>query len=55
MQAATIAKRPRKQAISGRFWAGHTYRGRIKDDHKIDCAAGSGGFLVETNKTIEMR
>ena len=36
MQAATIAKKPRKQAISGRFWAGRTYRGRIKDDHKID-------------------
>ena len=36
MQAATIAKKPRKQAISGRFWAGRTYKGRIKDDHKID-------------------
>ena len=48
MQAATIAKRPRKQAISGRFWAGHTYRGRIKDDHKIDPACGSGNFLTET-------
>ena len=38
MQAAMIAEKPRKQAISGRFWAGRTYRGRIKDDHKIDCA-----------------
>ena len=40
MQAATIAKKPRKQAISGRFRAGRTYRGRIKDDHKIDVALG---------------
>ena len=24
--------------ISGRFWAGSTYRGRSKDDHKIDPA-----------------
>ena len=55
MQAAVKTKKPRKQAVSGRFWATRTYRGRIKDDHKIDCAAGSGGFLVETNKTIEMR
>lgn len=36
MQTATIAEKPRKQAISGRFWAGRTYRGRIKDDHKIE-------------------
>lgn len=45
MQKATIAEKPRKQAISGRFWAGRTYRERIKDDHKIDCAFGTGGFL----------
>ena len=32
MQTATIAEKPRKQAISGRFWAMRTYRGRIKDD-----------------------
>ena len=42
MQAAMKAKKPRKQAISGRFWAGRTYRGRIKDDHKIDPAVGNG-------------
>ena len=36
MHMATIAEKPRKQAISGRFWAGRTYRGRIKDDHKIE-------------------
>ena len=36
MQTATIAKKPRKQAVSCRFWAGRTYRGRIKDDHKIE-------------------
>ena len=52
MQTAMIAKKPRKQAISGRFWAGRTYRGRIKDDHKIDYAAGSGGFLVHTKPDI---
>lgn len=46
MQAATTAKKPRKQAISGRFWAGRTYRGRIKDDHKIDPCMGSGHILV---------
>ena len=48
MQQAMIAQKPRKQAISGRFWAGRTYRGRIKDDHKIDPAAGSGNFLTES-------
>ncbi len=36
MQTAVKAKKPRKQALSGRFWATRTYRGRIKDDHKID-------------------
>ena len=36
MQVAMIAEKPREQAISGRFRAGRTYRGRIKDDHKID-------------------
>ncbi len=46
MQTATIAEKPRKQAISGRFWAGRTYRGRFKDDHKIDYAYGSGGLLT---------
>ena len=42
MQTVVKAKKPRNQAISGRFWAGHTYRGRIKDDHKIDPVCGSG-------------
>ncbi len=45
MQTATIAKKPRKQAISGRFWAGHTYRGRIKDDHKIDIVVVFDGHI----------
>ena len=36
MQAAAKTKKPRKQAVSGRFWAKRTYRGRIKDDHKIE-------------------
>ena len=41
MQAAVKTKKPRKQAVSGRFWAMRTYRGRIKDDHKIDVAFGT--------------
>ena len=48
MQTAVKTKKPRKQAVSGRFWAMRTYRGRIKDDHKIDPACGSGNFLTET-------
>lgn len=36
MQTAVKTKKPRKQAVSGRFWAGRTYRERIKDDHKIE-------------------
>ena len=47
MQTVMIAEKPRKQAISGRFWAGRTYWGRIKDDHKIDPACGTGGFLIQ--------
>ena len=43
MQIAVKTKKPRKQAVSGRFWAERTYRGRIKDDHKID---GRGGNAV---------
>ena len=46
MQTAVKTKKPRKQAVSGRFWAMRTYRGRIKDDHKIDPAMGSAGFLI---------
>ena len=46
MQATMIAKKPRNQAVSGRFWTGSTYRGRIKDDHKIDPAAGTGTLLM---------
>lgn len=44
MQTATTAKKPRKQAISGRFRAGRTYRGRIKDDHKIERLLHVEGF-----------
>ena len=47
MQIAVKTKKPRKQAVSGRFWAERTYRGRIKDDHKIDPACGSGGMFVQ--------
>lgn len=46
MQTAVKTKKPRKQAVSGRFWAMRTYRGRIKDDHKIDPCCGTAGFLV---------
>ena len=55
MQAATTAKKPRKQAISGRFWAGRTYRGRIKDDHKIDPACGSGSLLLKSAKILGLK
>ena len=46
IQTAVKTKKPRKQAVSGRFWATRTYRGRIKDDHKIDPCCGSGGFFL---------
>ena len=46
MQTATVAEKPRKQAISGRFWAGRTYRGRIKDDHKIESKTR---YLIQFN------
>ena len=36
MQTAVTAKKPGNTAFSGHFRAGRTYRGRIKDDHKID-------------------
>ena len=36
MQTAVTAKKPRNTGFSGQFRAGRTYRGRIKDDHKID-------------------
>ena len=52
MQTAVKTKKPRKQAISGRFWAGRTYRGRIKDDHKIDPACGSGSLLLKTVQVL---
>lgn len=52
MQTAVKTKKPRKQAVSGRFWAMRTYRGRIKDDHKIDPACGSGNFLAESYQCL---
>ena len=52
MQTAVKAKKPRKQAVSGRFWAGRTYRGRIKDDHKIDPTCGSGSLLLKYAKIL---
>ena len=45
MQNVVKTKKPRKQAVSDRFWAKRTYKGRIKDDHKIDPDAGSVCFL----------
>lgn len=53
MQTAMKAKRPRNQTASGRFWAGGTYRGRIKDDQKIDPCCGSGGMFVQSAKFIQ--
>ena len=47
MKRAIKAEKPRKQAISGRFWVARTYRGRIKDDHKIDPAFGSGVMFMQ--------
>ena len=55
MQAAINARKPRNQAISGHFRAGRTYRGRIKDDHKIDCAVDGGGFLMPTVELLGSR
>ena len=52
MQTAVKAKKPRNQAVLGRFWATRTYRGRIKDDHKIDYACGAGHFLTEAIEAI---
>ena len=53
MQTAVKTKKPRKQAVSGRFWAMRTYRGRIKDDHKIDPACGTSGFLVAVSDYLK--
>ena len=53
MQTAVKAKKPRNQAVSGRLWAKRTYRGRIKDDHKIDFACGTGGFLTSWLRELE--
>ena len=36
MQTAVTAKKPGNTAFSGLSRAGRTYRGRIKDDHKIE-------------------
>lgn len=52
MQTAMKAKKPRNQAVSGRFWAGRTYRGRIKDDHKIESACGIRGMLYFVHKEL---
>ena len=53
MQTAIKTKKPRKQAVSGRFWAMRTYRGRIKDDHKIDPCCGSGGMFVQSARFVQ--
>ena len=46
MQTAVTAKKPGNTGFSGHFRAGRTYRGRIKDDHKIDKATVCAGFLL---------
>ena len=53
MQTAVKTKKPRKQALSGRFWAMRTYRGRIKDDHKIDLMFGTGRVIAIFNRIME--
>jgi hypothetical protein len=50
MQTAVKAKKPRKQAVSGRFWAMRTYRERIKDDHKIEPARSPALFDERLSK-----
>ena len=50
MQTAVKTKKPRKQAVSGCFWAKRTYRGRIKDDHKIELTNGTAQLTFHTNK-----
>ena len=52
MQTAVKTKKPRKQAVSGCFWAMRTYRGRIKDDHKIDPTSGSGSLLINIGRSV---
>lgn len=52
MQTAVKTKKPRKQAVSGCFCAMHTFRGRIKDDHKIDPACGSGSLLLKAARIL---
>ena len=32
-----------------------THRGRIKDDHKIDCAVDHGGFLMHAVELLGLR
>ena len=55
MQTAVKTKKPRKQAISGCFWAERTYRGRIKDDHKIDPCCGSGGMFIQSAELVKAK
>ena len=52
MQTAVTAKKPGNTAFSGHSRAGRTYRGRIKDDHKIDCMMGCGGLLIKAKKHL---
>ena len=54
MQTATIVEKPRKQAISGRFWGGRTYRGHIKDDHKWVCRERKRGFTEDTEHGVSL-
>jgi hypothetical protein len=42
MQIAVKAKKPRNQAIYGRFWAGRTYSRRINDDRMMITCCNDG-------------
>ena len=55
MQTAVTAKKPGNTAFSGRFRTGRIYRGRIKDDHKIDRAMGWTGFLIDVIELLGLR
>lgn len=55
MQAAMITEKPGNTAISDRFRAGRTYRGRIKDDHKIDPYRGIAHSFIGMNQRVKYK
>ena len=50
MQTAAKAKKPGNTGFSGHFRAGRTYRGRIKDDHKIEHIMGTEVIFMDTDE-----